>query len=307
MTSMQNPHATTSSSFHRRLPPLHALEVFAAAARCGTFSKAARELFVTQGAVSRQIQQLEQHLGVTLFVRHRNGLRATAEAEALLPVVEEAFGRVVRICESLRNAGQVLTLRMPPTLAARWFLPLLPSLRLLMPDMDVRVTTYDAWEPRFEDSDVDAAIIQGRGDWAGVEALPLMPELLTPVCSPELARKLKKPADLAGLPLLHCHPLSGWSRWLDCAGVGEITSHRGQTFDTLELALSAATRSQGVALGDLNLVQESLKDGVLVAPFETVLDQGMSYYLVYPSQRAQLPKIRGLCEWLTSGLPQVSI
>ena len=65
MTSMQNPHATTSSSFHRRLPPLHALEVFAAAARCGTFSKAARELFVTQGAVSRQIQQLEQHLGVT--------------------------------------------------------------------------------------------------------------------------------------------------------------------------------------------------------------------------------------------------
>ena len=302
MKSMRNSHAFSGSNFHRRLPPLHALEVFTAAARCGTFSHAARELFVTQGAVSRQIQQLENDLGVTLFMRHRNGLRLTAEAEALLPVVEEAFGRVMRICESLRNAGQVLTLRMPPTLAARWFLPRLPSLRVAMPDMDVRITTYDAWEPRFDDTDVDAAIIQGRGDWPGVEAVPLMSELLTPVCSPQLARKLSDPADLAVMPLLHCDPLSGWSRWLDHAGIGEISSHRGQTFDTLELALSAATRNQGVALGDLNLVQESLRDGTLVAPFETVLDQGIAYYLVYPAQRAQLSKIRGLCQWLRASV-----
>jgi LysR family glycine cleavage system transcriptional activator len=298
MQSMLSAHVSDDPSFQLRLPPLRGLEVFAAAARYGTFSRAAKALFVTQSAISRQIQQLEEHLGVILFIRHKTGLRLTPEAEALLPVVDDAFARLTNMCNSLRTASQVLTLRMPPTLATRWFLPLLPSLRILMPDVDVRVTTYDAWEPRFEDSDIDAAIIHGRGEWKGVEAIPLMAERLTPVCSPELAKRLTHPADLKSMPLLHCIPANGWSRWLEAAGVANIASHRGQTFDTLDLALSAATRGQGIALGDLNLVRESLKDGVLVAPFETELKQGIGYYLIYPAPRAQLPKIRALREWL---------
>ncbi|MFS2157242.1 LysR substrate-binding domain-containing protein [Pseudomonas sp. Pseusp122] len=168
--------------------------------------------------------------------------------------------------------------------------------------MDVRVTTYDAWEPRFEDSDVDAAIIQGRGDWKDVEAIPLMPERLTPVCSPALAKQLSEPADLKHVPLLHCFPVQAWSRWLEAAGVEGVVAHRGQSFDTLDLALSATTRGHGVALGDLNLVRESLNDGVLVAPFDIELHQGISYFLIYPSQRAQLPKIRALREWLLSAV-----
>jgi len=273
------------------------------AARCGTFSGAAKALFVTQSAVSRQIQRIEGHLGSPLFIRHKRGLRLTAEGEALLPVVEDAFTRLARMCDSLRNAGQVLTLRMPPTLATRWFLPLLPSLRTVLPDVDVRVTTYDAREPRFEDSDVDAAILYGRGDWPDVEAIRLMPERLTPVCSPELARTLRAPPDLSALPLLQCYPVQAWGRWLEAAGVGWIPSHPGQTFDTLELSLSAATRGQGVALGDLNLLKESLADGVLVAPFDYVLDQGVSYFLIYPPQRGQLPKIRALRDWLIAAAP----
>jgi DNA-binding transcriptional LysR family regulator len=291
-------HVLADAGFPYRMPPLYALGVFAAAARCGTFSSAAKELFVTQSAISRQIQQLEEHLGLTLFIRHKRGLRLTPEAQALLPVVEDTFARLMRTCDSLRNAGQVLTLRMPPTLATRWFLPLLPSLRTIMPDVDVRVTTYDAREPRFEDSDVDAAIIYGRGDWPDMECVRLMPERLTPVCSPELAKGLTRPADLKAMRLLQCYPVKAWSRWLEVAGVGWIGSHLGQTFDTLELALSAATRSQGVALGDLNLLKESLADGVLIAPFDCVLDQGISYYLIYPPQRGQLPKIRAFREWL---------
>ncbi|WP_122282181.1 LysR substrate-binding domain-containing protein [Pseudomonas syringae group genomosp. 3] len=305
MQSMLPDHALDSPVFNRRLPPLHALEVFAAAARCGTFSRAAKELFVTQSAISRQVQQLEEHLGVVLFIRHKTGLRLTPEAEALLPVVEDVFARLTMMCNSLRSAGQVLTLRMPPTLATRWFLPLLPGLRTVMPDIDVRVTTYDAWEPRFEDSDVDAAIIQGRGDWEDIEAIPLMPERLTPVCSPEMAKQLSEPTDLKHLPLLHCFPVQGWTRWLEAAGVAGLAglaAHRGQSFDTLDLALSAATRGQGVALGDLNLVRESLNDGILVAPFDIELKQSISYYLIYPPQRAQLPKIRALREWLQSAI-----
>ena len=268
------------------------------AARCGTFSDAARAIGLTQSAISRQVQHVERNLGTALFVRHKRGLRLTSEGLSLLPVVQDALERLTSACDSLRSATQVVT--MPPTLATRWFLPLLPTLRAVLPDVDVRVTTYDSREPHFVDTDIDAAIVQGRGDWPDVEPVRLMSELLTPVCSPALAAQLSGPADLARLPLLHCEPFQGWTRWLDAAGVSRIASHRGQTFDTLDLALSAATRGQGVALGDLNLVRESLRDGVLVAPFEHVLDQGVAYYLVYPPNRARLPKIRALREWLVA-------
>jgi LysR family glycine cleavage system transcriptional activator len=298
MVSMRMEHTSSAPGFYRRIPHLLAIEVFAMAARAGSFSGAARELKITQSAVSRQVQQLERSLGATLFVRHKGGLRLTSDGEAILPVVDEVFGRLAKVCDSVRNASQVLTLRMPPTLATRWFLPLLPSLRGPLTDVDVRITTYDAWQPRFEDNDIDAAIVQGRGDWPNVEVTRLMPELLTPVCSPALAQKLSIPADLATLRLLHCDPLAAWGRWLDAAGLAGISARRGPTFDTLELALSAATRGQGVALGDLNLVRESIRDGILVAPFERVLDQGIAYYLVYPPHRAHLPKIRALREWL---------
>jgi DNA-binding transcriptional LysR family regulator len=126
---MLTDHTFDPPSFLHRLPPLHALEVFAIAARAGTFSRAAQQLGVTQSAISRQIQQIEADLGTTLFIRHKLGLRLTPDGEALRPVVEDALMRLAGICEALRNASQVLTLRMPPTLAARWFLPRLPSLR----------------------------------------------------------------------------------------------------------------------------------------------------------------------------------
>ena len=255
-------------------------------------------MFVTQGAVSRQIQQLEKYLGCALFTRHKLGLRLTAEGQLLLPVVDDALGRLAGACDGLKTSGQVLVLRMPPTFTSRWFLPILPELRALLPDVDVRITTYDSWEPEFERSDVDAAVVQGHGVWIGVEAVALMPEVLTPVCSPQMAAQLASPAELLRLPLLHCDPLDGWPRWLHAAGVENKDARRGQTFDTLELALAAATRGQGVAIGDLNLVRESLRDGILVAPFQQTIEQGIGYYLVYPPDRAQQPKIRILREWL---------
>jgi DNA-binding transcriptional LysR family regulator len=300
MKSMRQTHASAAPSFPRQLPPLHALEVFVTAARCGSFSQAARDLDVTQSAVSRQIQQIEQHLGLALFVRHKTGLRLTPEGEALLPVVNEAFGRVAGLCENLRSSAHILTLRMPPTLATRWFLPLLPDLQQVMPGVDVRITTYDSREPRFEDSGVDAAILHGGGDWPGLEVMKLMPERLTPVCSPALASQINAVSDLARVPLLQCDPVHAWTDWLRAVGGPFIAPPGGQTFDTLELALSAATRGQGVAMGDLTLIHESLADGTLVAPFANVLDQGRGYFLVYPPPRAQRPKIRALRDWLTA-------
>ncbi len=299
MASIHETHGLNTHLFHRRLPPLHALTVFAAAAASGSFSRAADVMCVTQGAISRQIQQLERYLGCTLFVRQKRGLQLTAEGQLLLPVVDDALGRLSGACDSLRTIGQVLVLRMPPTFTSRWFLPLLPELRALLPDVDVRITTYDSWEPEFERSDVDAAVVMGRDDAIGVGSVALMPEVLTPMCSPQLAARIGSPADLLTLPLLHCDPRDAWRRWLQSSGVDSKDSRRGQTFDTLDLALVAATRGQGVAMGDLNLVRESLRDGILVAPFALTVERGVSYYLVYPPDRAQQPKIRALREWLT--------
>ena len=293
MPSMTPDHASAITAVARQ-PPLHALHVFAIAVRMGSFTRAAGVLGVTQGAVSRQVKQLEESLGIVLFVRHKRGLRPTPDAETLFAVVDEAFSRVLDTCDSLRTSGQTLTIRVPPTLAVRWFLPLLPSLRAMMPGVDIRVTTDDGRGRSLDDSGIDAAIIYGRGDWPHVEAVPLLPERLSPVCAPSVARRLGAPRDLEQVPLLQCAPLTAWGRWLAEAKAGWRAVRHEQTFDTLELALSAATRGQGVALGDLNLLQESLRDGVLVAPFDCVLDQGIAYYLAYPATRAAAPKIRSL-------------
>ena len=279
--------------------PLHSLRVFVAAVRCGSFSAAAKEFSLTQSAISRQVRQLEEHLGVTLFVRHKSGLRLTPDAEALFPAVEDAFARLSRACDRLRDVGQVLTLRMAPTLAVRWFLPRLPMLRSVLPKVDVRITTYEARHPKPENNDVDAILLYGRGNWPDMECIKLFPERLTPVCSPQIAQKLSAPADLRSMPLLRTGPMIAWSRWLEAAGVSWTPSF-GETFDTLEFALSAATEGQGVALGDLSLLHEALRDGILVAPFDTVVDLGTSYYLIYSPEKSTLPKIRALREWLIS-------
>ena len=302
MASIRETHESIGNPFHRRLPPMHAVTVFAVSAACRSFSRAAEQLFVTQGAVSRQVQQLEAFLGCPLFVRHKQGLKLTPEGEALLPVVHATLGRLADACDELRTVGQVMVLRMPPTFTARWFLPRLPELRALMPDVDVRITTHDAWEPAFDRSDVDAAVVRGMGQWPGVEAIELMREVQSPVCSPALAARLRSPADMSALPLLHTDPLDAWERWLQTHGLPTRHARRGQTFDTLELALAAATRGQGVVISDLILADESLRDGVLVRPFPGTIEQGIGYWLVYPPERAGQPKIRALREWMLASV-----
>jgi LysR family glycine cleavage system transcriptional activator len=283
------------------MPPLHSLRVFTVAARCGSFSAAARELSVTQSAVSRQIQQLEAHLGVKLFARRKLGLRLTPDAEALVPAIEDAFARVSRACERVRTTGQVLTLRLPPTFAIRWLLPRLSTLRETMPGVDVRLITSESRQPLAASDDVDAAIIYGHGNWQDVACIHLMAERLTPVCSPELAKNLCAPADLQRAQLLQCDPIQAWDRWLEVAGV-RWTPVYHQTFDVLEFALLAAAHGQGVALGDLSLLKQTRREGVLVAPFDCIVDRGIGYYLIYPPERGVLPKIRALREWLAEAM-----
>ena len=289
-----------------RVQHLRAMETCVIAAHYGSFSAAARALGLTQGAVSRQVQQLESALGVTLFVRQAVGLKLTAQGEVFIPIVEEALLRLTAACKVLRTATRSVSLRMPPTVASRWFLPLLPALRGALPDVDIRITTDLSYEPHFDDNDDDAAIVLGRGEWRDLEVHRLVPERLTVVCTAAAAASLGSPASLEGAYLLNCYPDAAWAAWSQGAGVPCGLLPRGQSFPTLELGLTAAVRGEGVTLADSTLAREALRDRLLVAPFDYQLDRGLAYYLVYPLQRARsgiLPRLR---DWLVQCASSVS-
>ncbi len=288
---------------HARPLPLHALLVFATARRTGSFTRAATALGVTQGAVSRQVKFLEDEIGTALFVRHKLGLRTTPAGETLFTTVDDALDRIATAYDGLRQRRHTLTLRVPPTLAVRWFIPLLPSLRLALPDVDIRVATDDGRGRSLAEDGVDAAILYGRGSWPGLVAIPLLAERLTPVCHPALAREMTKPEDLQRQRLLQCAPHDAWRRWLEQAGVDADRLCHPETFDTLELALSAATRGMGVALGDQTLLSEAFRDGILVAPFAQTLDRGMGYHLVFGEGDQNTPALDLLATVMTARRP----
>lgn len=283
----------------RPLPPLTALQSFVAAAHLGSISKAADHLCRTQGAVSRQIQQLEAHYRCALFVRHASGLTLTAEGHALLSVTVDVLARLVRHADVLRGTKPILTIRLPSTFAIRWLLPRLPDINHALNGIELHISTSADDTPEFSTPDIDAIIVRGTGRWAGLDAIPLFPETLTPMCTAEQAAALKSPADLAHAELLHPGPShKEWRCWLDSVGAAQVDAGSGLVFDTLELTLTAATQGHGVAIGDPRMAIDRLKTGALVTPFGHEAHNGLAYFLVYPAQRAAQYKIRSLANVL---------
>ncbi|CAN0619738.1 LysR family transcriptional regulator, glycine cleavage system transcriptional activator [Burkholderia multivorans] len=293
------PHAYPLADLTRPLPPLAALQSFVAAATLGSLSKAADHLCRTQGAVSRQIQQLEAHYRCALFVRHVSGLTLTTEGHALLAVAINVLTELVQHANAHAGASSVLTLRLPSTFAIRWLLPRLPDIHRALNGTELRISTSADDTPEFATPDADAIVVRGRGQWAGLDAVPLFAETLTPMCTANLAASLKSAADLAGVTLLH--PGSSheeWRCWLDHVGATRIDAGGGLVFDTLELTLTAAAQGHGVAIGDPRMARDRLDAGALAMPFGEVAQNGLGYFLVYPSQRAAQPKIRALADVL---------
>src|ERR1700727_2638101 len=184
----------------RRLPPLNALRAFEAAARHLNFSRAADELSVTPGAVSQQIQNLEDYVGVSLFKRTPRGLLLTDSAQTALPALREAFDRLSEAAPLLTAAvdGRRLTLTAPPSFAAKWLVPRLGRFEEAHPQVDVWLSA-DMDLVDFATGDVDLAVRYGGGAYPGLESVRLMQETVIPVMSPELlaANPLASPADLA--------------------------------------------------------------------------------------------------------------
>ncbi|RKT99937.1 LysR family transcriptional regulator [Burkholderia sp. Nafp2/4-1b] len=284
----------------RALPPLTAFQAFVAAAELGSFNRAAEHLCRTQGAVSRQVQQLEAHYRCALFVRHPSGLTLTTEGAALLTVAIDVLTELARHAHTRAQAASVLTLRLPSTFAIRWLLPRLAALNHALPRTELRIHTSADDTPDFTDAGFDAIVVRGSGSWTGMVAVPLFDECLTPMCTREAGASLKSIADLAQATLLH--PASNrdeWRCWLGSVGATQIDAGTGLVFDTLELTLTAAAQGHGIAIGDPRMAADRLATGALITPFQEVVRNGLGYYLVYPVQRAEQPAIQALAEVLT--------
>jgi LysR family glycine cleavage system transcriptional activator len=285
----------------RRLPSLNALKAFEAAARHESFTRPAEELAVTQGAVSHQVKALEQELGLRLFLRERQRLRLTSGGRRLLEVARDAFDRIAAGTERLRASERsgVLTVSTSPNFAAKWLAPRLGAFVAAHPAIDLRLSANPA-HADFAVDDVDLAIRHGDGDWPGLSVTRLCREELFPVCAPALAKRLRRPADLKRVMLLHLENRRDWARWLEATGVEGAALDRGLVFDQASLELDAAAAGQGVALARTALADWDLRAGRLVRPFALALPAEYAYWIVCPRPKARSPKVRAFTAWLLS-------
>lgn len=286
----------------RRMPSLNALRAFEAAARHESFTKAAEDLNVTQGAISHQVKALEAELGLKLFVREKRSLSLTDPGKAYLEVVRDCFDRLAAGTAHLlqrENAG-VLTVSMSPNFAAKWLIHRLGAFAVAEPGIQLRVSA-SLHHVDFAREDVDIAIRHGEGDWPGLHVTRLCSEELFPVCSPKLTRGrrgLKAPADLGRHTLLHSRERNDWAKWLDAAGLGNVPTERGVDFNQMSMALDAAVDGQGVALARSALAAWDLITGRLVCPFGPRLPVPFAYYIVCPKATADRPKVATFRNWL---------
>src|SRR5215210_5115102 len=207
----------------RRLPPLNALKAFEAAARHESFTRAAEELCVTQGAVSHQVKALETELGLKLFTRERQRLIVTEQGREYLAVLRDALDRIALGTERLRQrqTSGALTVSTSPDFAAKWLVNRLGRFSEAHPEIDLRVSAT-MHHVDFAREDVDLAVRHGDGNWPGLEAVRLCAEQLFPVCAPKLVsgrNRITKAADLLKFPLLRLEDWKNWSRWFEAAGV----------------------------------------------------------------------------------------
>jgi LysR family transcriptional regulator, glycine cleavage system transcriptional activator len=267
----------------RRLLFLNGIKAFEAAARSGSFAAAGHELNVSAAAISRMVHLLEDRLGVALFDRKANKLALTTAGRAYQSGLTPIFDALTSLTAQVAAASnrRVLTIGVGPSFAMRWLIPRLADFQAREPDIEVRIATGGVAAP-FGD-DWSCGIKLGDGAWPGLVAEPLFAADLLPVCAPQLAAQLKRPADLKGPSLLRvAHAAEDWPMWLKAAGVTRVTA-RGPEFQFYDQALAAAVDGVGVAMGIRPYVDHDLAAGRLVAPFALSLPKGMRWYLVYRS------------------------
>ncbi|MCZ6813052.1 MAG: transcriptional regulator GcvA [Alphaproteobacteria bacterium] len=289
----------------KKLPPLNALRAFEAAARHKSFTAAAGDLFVTHGAVSRQIQHIEEFLGLRLFERLPRGVKLTDEGREYAAVVRHALEQVAEASDAIRTRAdekQILTISTTPRFAVGWLMSRLHLFQRDYPQYGIRISSTTRLV-NFERERIDVAIRYGRGNWPGLSVTRLFDHEEVPVCAPALLEgpnALQSPEDLARVRLLHDGSYQYWRSWLDFAGLDNVDPHEGWVMDDPNVLFQAAMQGQGVALANPRTVETELSDGKLVQPFDLVLATDVAAYAVCPEQTADIPKIRAMIEWLVA-------
>ena len=288
-------------------PSLNALRAFGAVGRHLSFGKAAGELHVTAAAVSQQIKNLEDFLGVQLFHRHGRNIALTAAGQQLLLGVENGFRELensVRPFLTPKSAAYI-SCSTVGAFAARWLVPRLQRWRDAHSDIDIRISATAVREV-FEGQDIDLAIRLGTGNEPGLYTELLLREQVLPLCSPILIDTeppLQHPSDLRHHQLIHFTPQAGklntrWSDWLEIASVDDVDPNRGIFTNDGVAALNAAIAGQGVVLAPRVIASQEIEMSTLVVPFEIELPTQLAWYITMPEKNLARSEIVAFRNWL---------
>ncbi|HEY7758634.1 MAG TPA: LysR substrate-binding domain-containing protein [Burkholderiales bacterium] len=293
----------------RPVPSLDLLKGFESAARHLNFTRAADELYLTQSAVSRQVQTLEERLGVRLFVRQRRGLALTHEGDRLYRSVHAALREMRDAIDSLspRADGQRVTLTSTMAFCSLWLIPRLGEFRRACPEVDVHISANDR-VLNLDRERIDASVRYLPAHLAPKGSVRLFDEELVPVCSPALiartGKPLRNPGDLAHYVLLHMEdrdnpsPWLSWGHWFDAVGEHGLKPAGAVSFNYFEQVIRAALAGHGVALGRLPLIHDLLREGGLIAPFATRAPIDRAYFVIQADFARGRREVSRFVQWL---------
>ncbi|ATG74292.1 LysR family transcriptional regulator [Zobellella denitrificans] len=294
------------------LPPMNSLIVFEAAARHLSFTLAASELNVTQGAISRQIRQLEDYLGKALFVRASRSITLTPTGLQYYQTVYRALLDVAQATGEIKKwqGEQQVTVATTNAMAALWLLPKVASFQQQHEEIDLRILATDSIMD-LRRLDCDLALFYCRVPPAEMKVTPLFPEEVFPVCSPDYLARLNEchsPEEIFGKTLLYLDDSQrdwvNWPEWFESVGLPVMVPRNRVNINNYPMLLQAAINGQGIALAWGSLVDDYLKSGALVRPVDTVLRTQASFSMLEPQGRGLVPaSVKLFRSWLLEQLP----
>jgi LysR family glycine cleavage system transcriptional activator len=286
----------------QRPPPLSALRPFEAAARLESFSRAAGELHLTHGAISRQVRALEDHLGVQLFSRHGKRVALTPQGRVFAERVRAALHEITLAADAVasRRRDNRLTVSVLPSFASRWLMPRLIRFMEKHPHIEVSVVATTALA-NFTTDEVDIGIRFGKGPYPPLVSEPFLEDQWFAVASPKM-KIPKNPADLLKMRIIR-EDRDYWDEWFVAAGVKlDKPLAGGPVFNDATYSIQAATRGEGIALARNSIIGEDLERGTLKRLFNVAVKTNERYWFVSPKELAETAKVRAFREWVKSEL-----
>lgn len=292
----------------RKLPPLYALRAFEVAARCNSFTLAARQLSLSQSAVSRHIRNLEDTLDCALFERNGPQVTLTEAGRTFSHQLNLGFRIIETACQAVQQKPPALRLKCPTSLTSRW---LLRQVEAWKQQTGAKIQLSSVWmdidEVDFSTEPFDCAILLADGHFEpGISAIELIPEWLIPVAVPGL---IEPDSSLAQLPMIHPSPdKRDWQRWLTRVHpMLEVELADGMVFDTLEQGAVAALQGLGISVADLAMVIDDIRAGRLECPYPQAIATGDSYWLIWPEDSPLSEETGELADWLCHRVPDINL